>query len=177
MRLLLLLFGLFSLIRQALAHIQSPYFPGYGFSWYDPVCGFACYNAISSAPLSCTSMDHSTGHSHGSGMTSPECRASDIAFLTTLAYCLNSTCDPVEVPTWQREKFWATRVTGSADVLPKWDYSRALEEVDGEPIAKFNASSGNILNETMLVTAESYEMQSRFMVMFDYLEMLQARYS
>ncbi|KAF1812050.1 hypothetical protein P152DRAFT_449835 [Eremomyces bilateralis CBS 781.70] len=91
--------------RSISQHLESPYFPGYGFE---------C------APLTCTAGDHSAGHSHGPGPTSPECRAGDLPFLTTLAYCMNSTCDSVKEPTWERERFWAMRVTGDPAGVPKW---------------------------------------------------------
>jgi hypothetical protein len=168
-----LLLTLSSLTHVSPAHLMSPYFPGYGFSWYDPVCGFACNKAIASAPLSCTS---SGGHSHASGPTSPECYASDTAFLTTLAHCMNSTCDPIKVPTWQMEKFWATKVTGDAAVVPKWDYSKTLKEVSERPTVEYNSSSKGILNQTMLVSKATYEMQSKFLTLFDHLEALQSRY-
>ncbi|KAI9759018.1 MAG: hypothetical protein M1835_000480 [Candelina submexicana] len=109
--------------------------------------------------------------------TSPECRASDTPFLTTLVYCMNLTCDPVKVPIWQKEKFWATKVTGDPNVIPKWDYSRALEEIKGTPMVEFNSGSKSTLNQTMLIGMSTYEIQSRFMVMFDHLEALQPRYS
>jgi len=117
------------------------------------------------------------GHFHGSGPTSPECFASDTAYLTTLAYCMSTRCDSIEVPIWQRERFWSTKVTGDATVLSKWDYTRALEEVMERPTVEFNSSSENVLSQTMLVSDTDYEMQSRFMVSFDYLEALQPKYS
>lgn len=40
---------------------------------------------------------------------------------------------------------------------------------------EFNSSSTDVLNPTMVVTITTYEMQSMFVVMFDYLDMLQAR--
>ncbi|KAK6363063.1 hypothetical protein TWF730_000510 [Orbilia blumenaviensis] len=172
MKVLWLLF--FSWLCEA-AHLESSYFPGYGFSWYNPVCGFACYNSISGATLSCTSTDHSGGHGHGAGPTSPECRAGDTAFLTTLAYCMNITCNADNIPTWRREEFWATKVTGDEAVLPKWDYSRALAEIVDPPTAVFNSSL--VLDETVLVSEATLKMQTNFMVMFDYIEMLQARYA
>ncbi|KAF2841328.1 hypothetical protein M501DRAFT_989858 [Patellaria atrata CBS 101060] len=171
-----LLLALSFLIQSSFAaHLTSYKFPGYGFSWYDPACGFACNNAISSAPLSCTSTEHGHSH-HGSGPTSPECYASDSAYLTTLAYCIKSNCDPAKVPTWKREKYWATKVISGASVAPKWDYSRALEEIIEEPTVEYNSSSGAVLNETMLVPMASYDMNYKFNVMFDHIEMLQARY-
>ena len=90
---------------------------------------------------------------------------------------MNSTCDPIKVPTWQREMFWATMVTGDPAVVPKWDYSRALEEVRERPTVEFNSSSKRTLNQTVVVAKTTYEIQSKFMVMFDYLEALQPRYS
>ncbi|KAK3064204.1 hypothetical protein LTS18_009225 [Coniosporium uncinatum] len=171
-----LLFAVSIVAGPGLAHLQDFAFPGYGFSWYDPVCGYACSNAIASAPLACTSME-AMGHSHGSGPTSPECFASDTAYLTTLAYCMSTRCDSIKVPTWQREKFWSTKVTGDATVLPKWDYTRAVEEVGERPTVEFNSSLENVLSQTMLVSDADYEMQSRFMVLFDYLEALQPKYS
>ena len=171
-----LLIILLSLAHASLAHLKSNAFPGYGFRWYDPVCGYACNNAIASATLECTVMDHSHGHSHAMGATSPACRAGDTPFLTTLAWCMNAMCDPVKVPTWQREKFWATKVTGDPAVVPKWDYSRALEDVGEKPTIEFNASSTDTLNQTVVLGMADYETQSRFMVKFDYLEMLQAKY-
>lgn len=89
---------------------------------------------------------------------------------------MNATCDPVKVPAWQREKFWATQVTGDPAVIPKWDYARTLQEVRGSPAAEFNSSSEDALNQTVSISTTTYEIQSRFMVMFDHLEILQARY-
>ena len=88
---------------------------------------------------------------------------------------MNSTC--AALPTWEREKFWATKVTGDPAILPKWDYSKALEEIKERPTIEFNSSSKETLNETQVVSRESYEIQSKFMVMFEYIEMLQARYA
>jgi hypothetical protein len=165
--------AILAIANPARAHIESFKLPGYGFSWYSPPCAFACYNALSSAMLECTSMDHSGGHSHGSGPTSPECRAGDTAFLTTLAYCMDSNCD-ADTPTWKREQFWSMRVTGDEAVLPKWDYSVALEEIAGTPTVVYNSSE--LLNQTVLLAQETYDMQYNFNIMFDQIEGLQSRY-
>lgn len=168
------------LICSSLAHLEDSHFPGYGFHWYDPVCGYACYNALSSAPLACSS----------GGTTSVSCQASDTAFLTTLAYCMSSPCDTDDVSVWKREKFWAATLMvmgdgmsmddmtmGDMSGLPKWDYTEALLKVTKTPTVEYNSSSKSILNQTMLVSKADYEMQSKFMVLFDYLEALQPRYS
>ena len=121
-------------------------------------------------------MDHSAGHSHGSGPTSPECRAGDAPFLTTLASCIDTYCDMIKVPVWQREQFWAMRVTGDEAVLPKWTYSETLEEINVKPTAEFNSSSMEVLNQTMILPKASFDIQNNFNIMFDFIEMLQARY-
>ena len=89
---------------------------------------------------------------------------------------MNSTCDPIEVPTWRREKFWAIEVTGDPAVVPKWDYSRALEEVVAPPTVEFNIMSHDVLNQTVLVNSAIIGIESKFMVLFNYLEALQPRY-
>ena len=135
---------------------MNPYV-GYGFSWYDPVCGYACNNAITNALLSCTLVKSTGGRSMS-------------------AYCMNPTCDPFKVPTWQRKKFWATKMTGNQVVMPKWDYARALEEAREMSTIEFNFSSGSTLKQTVLVSDAIYKIQSNFIVMSDCLEGLQARY-
>ncbi|TVY42513.1 Ferric/cupric reductase transmembrane component 1 [Lachnellula cervina] len=179
-----LLLPLCFLTASSLAHVKDFHFPDYGFHWYNPVCGNACYDALSSAPLSCSS-----GPS-----TSVAYQANDTAFLAaflaTLAYCMNSTCDADKVPVWKREKFWAATfmpmdegmtmgdmAMGDMSSLPKWDYAEALFEVTEAPTVEFNSSSKSILNQTVLVSKADYEMQSKFMVLFDYLESLQPKYS
>lgn len=156
------------------AHVESFKLPGYGFSWYDVPCAWACYNSLSGAPLACTSMDDSSGHSHGAGPTSPECRAGDTAFLTTLAYCMDSHCDAVKTPTWRRERFWSSHVTGDKTILPKWAYSTALDAIPEPPTTVFNSSE--VLNQTTILGQEAYDKQYNFNVMFDHIEMLQAQY-
>lgn len=159
----------------AAAHIESFKLPGYGFSWYDPPCAFACYNALSGAPLSCSSMDRSGGgHSHGSGPTTPECRANDTPFLTTLAFCMKEHCDKEGISTWRRERYWNDHITGDSGVLPKWDYTEALAHIREAPIEMFNASE--MLTGTVLLSEMAYSMQSNFNVNFDHLEGLQATY-
>ena len=173
---LLLLVTLPSLTHSVFVPPSGAAFPGYGFSWFDPVCAQACHYPIASASLSCTSTEPSGDHATGAFPSSPECFAGDTAFLTTLAYCMNSTCDVIEVPTWRREKFWATMVTGDPAVVPKWDYSRALDEITAPPTVEFNFMSKGTLNQTVLVSSAMYEIQSRFMNLFNYLEALQPRY-
>jgi hypothetical protein len=170
MKLLLLLLGL-AQAQVSVAHLMSHKFPGYGFSWSDPNCAFSCHNSISGAMLECT-MPEKAGHM---GPTPPDCYASDTAYLTTLAYCMKSHCDDDHVSTVEREKFWAFKFTGDPAVAPKWDYSTSLAKVAEPPTIEYNSTTG-VLNQTMLVPQEAYDMQHRFNTIFDYMEMLQARY-
>jgi len=168
-----------ALLSQTRAHSASYKFPGYGFSWYDPVCAYACYNSLTGATLQCTEMDHSMddmGGMHMAGPTTPECRASDVSFLTTLAYCFNTTCDEVAVPVWKREQFWNGKVTGDESVVPKLSYGEALAQIKEMPMVTFNSSSMDALNGTQIVPKTTIDMQSKFMVLFDKLEMVQAKY-
>lgn len=170
-----------ALLAEAKAMSPSTFeFPGYGYSWYDPVCAYACYNSLTGATLQCTEMDHlmdgMEGMHHG-GPTTPECRASDVSFLTTLAYCFNSTCDPVEVPVWKKEQFWGGKVTGDESVAPELTYGQALALVKEMPTVEFNSSSMDVLNGTQIVPEATIKFQSTFMVRFDKLEMVQARYA
>ena len=173
---LLLLVTLSSFTHSVFVPPSGRAFPGYGFEWFEPVCAQACRYPIANALLSCTATEPSADHETHAPPSSPECFAGDTAFLTTMAYCMNSTCDPIEVPTWRKEKFWATFVTGNPTVLPKWDYSRTLEEVIAPPTVEFNFMSTEILNQTVLVSSELYGIESKFMVLFNYLEALQPRY-
>lgn len=164
------------LVRFTFAHLTSNKFPGYGFAWYAPSCGWACYNAISGAILACTEMDHSgSDHSGMTMSTSGDCRAGDTPFLTTLAYCMKTYCDD-RTPVWKREKYWGEQATGGMGVPAKWTYSQALAEIIDKPTAEFNASSEDPLGETVVVPKETYEIQNVFNERFDHMEMLQARY-
>ena len=156
------------LTQNAFAHLRSQHFPGYGFGWYDPPCAFACEDALSAAPLSCTDVE--------TGSSSPECRATNVPFLTSLAYCMQQNCDADSTPAWQRELFWHDKMTGDVSVVPMMDYATALMLVNGTPTVEFNSSSEDVLNTTVLVPDTAYLMQYKFNVMFDHIEMLQARY-
>jgi len=176
---LLWLFIVFA-IPAARAHLTSNYFPGYGFSWYDPDCGFSCYNAVSSASLSCPATDSLAGNSMGMDMTmatgapTPSCQAQNLPFLETIAYCMSTRCS-ADVPIWKREEFWATKLI--TDVVPKWTYSETLVELgNSTPTMMYNASSTEAMTMPMVISNASYDKQSNFNRLFDHIEMLQARY-
>ncbi|USP76285.1 ferric reductase-like transmembrane component [Curvularia clavata] len=165
----------------ARSHLTSNYFPGYGFAWYDPNCGFSCYNAVSSTRLSCPTADTLAGHSMGMGMDmatgapTPGCRAQSLPFLETIAYCMSTRCD-TDVPVWKREEFWATKLISG--VVPKWTYSETLAQLgNSTPTMVYNASSTEVMTMPMTISDSDYNKQFNFNRLFDHIEMLQARYA
>lgn len=136
---------------------------GYGIWPYEPVCAFACLRALSGYMLSCSSeVDmHGGAHMHGSGMTSPRCRAGDTPWLTTLAYCAQTRCAGSGVPTSRLEGFWEAQSTEDAAVPPRWTFSQALANVTGAPPGRElgEDAESEMLNFTALVNAEAYRSQ------------------
>ncbi|KAF2841706.1 ferric reductase transmembrane component 4 [Patellaria atrata CBS 101060] len=168
---------LFSLIFLCLSSSAAGAFTGMGGPLQEPACAYACRNILSGAPLSCTPpMDHSHGHGHSMPpVTSPACRAGDDAYLTSLAYCINTKC-PQDIPIWQFERFWSEpQTTGDAAVPAKWDYRTALDHVKGLPNVTW--AMGNTLNNTMLVNDTFWGIQNRFIPVLDWNSTLLFRYS
>lgn len=140
---------------------------GYGIWPYKPVCAFACLRAFSGYMLTCSSeMDMDGGiHSHGNAMTSPQCRADDTSWLTTLAYCAQTKCTVSDVPTSELEGFWEAQSTGDPTVPPKWSFSQAVANVTEPPQRELGADTeSETLNFTTLVNEEAY--MSQYNAMF-----------
>lgn len=137
---------------------------GYGIWPYKPVCAFACLRALSGYTLTCSSeMDmHGGIHSHGNAMTSPQCRADDTSWLTTLAYCAQTKCaaESGGVPISELEGFWEAQSTEDPTVPPKWSFSQAVTNVSEPPQPELGADAeSEMLNFTALVNAEAYTSQ------------------
>lgn len=149
---------------------------GYPTTMYDPSCAFACRAAIEGAMLACTAMDHrGGGHStQGGSTTSPGCRAADSPFLTTLAWCLSTTCPGDGVETWKMEKYWAEQTTGDAEVKPKWTYGEALVQVVGVPTARI--PQDDMMNTTSLVPHDVWDANKRTLTAFELGEVAHSTY-
>ncbi|KAH6666349.1 ferric reductase transmembrane component 4 [Halenospora varia] len=143
---------------------------------YNPNCAFACRGAIASAMLSCSDMAAMGGMTHhgGSAMTTAECRANDTSFLTTLAWCMSSTCAEYKVETWKLEKYWLDKTTGEPEVMPKWGYTETLGKIKEAPKAEWNEE--DTLNFTALVAHEAWDTQRLTMANFELAETLHSRY-
>ncbi|KAK4442545.1 ferric reductase like transmembrane component-domain-containing protein [Podospora aff. communis PSN243] len=165
-----LLPGLLALSSPAAAFI------GYGITMYDPSCAFGCSDALGGFMLECSDHDHvSSGHSHGGGgPTSPECRAGDTPWLTTLAYCIDTMC-PESVPAWKKEKYWAEQSTGSKTVAPKWTFAEALTQVKEPPTREVGEEE--MLNFTAIANHESWESNTLTRQYFEDAETTHSRYA
>ncbi|KAL8708937.1 MAG: hypothetical protein Q9220_006269 [cf. Caloplaca sp. 1 TL-2023] len=128
---------------------------GYGISMYQPLCAFTCRDVLSTSKLKCSEMDMSGMEMGEMGSeTSPECYATDDAFLDTLAYCISTHCQ--SVPSWRLERYWTMNVAGTAadQPLPKATYQETLANVTVKP--RDTLTVGGDLKRTMLVPEEDY---------------------
>ncbi|KAK4096395.1 hypothetical protein N658DRAFT_569889 [Parathielavia hyrcaniae] len=117
----------------------------------DPACAHACTGSLSGYALECSHVDHTKLSSHGHGPathTSPDCRAGDTPYLTTLAWCLHTKCAPYNVPTSRLEAVWEEKATGVGSVPAKWSYTEALLQVAEPPTRQL--VMGDSINATML---------------------------
>ena len=109
----------------------------------------------------------------GPSKTAP-CIAENDAFLTTLAYCINSTCQANKGPAWKIEKYWADQATGDRTIAAKWTYGEALAQIVRPPTKVWD--SEQMLNDTALLSADDYDYQRSFNELFDWEETVQSTY-
>lgn len=124
---------------------------------YKPLCAHACRDVLSTSMLNCSNHVHMAG-SMGMDMgsdTSPECYATDDAFLQTLAYCISTHCQGVAV--WSLERYWNMNVAGTSpgQPLPKATYQQTLTNITMKPTETLVV--GEDLNKTMIVSDEDYK--------------------
>lgn len=132
---------------------------GYGIYPYEPPCAHACDRSLSSLMLECSSHVALGMDMHGgSAMTSPQCRAGDTPWLTTLAWCMRTKCAESNVSTSELEAFWEKQSTEDPTVAPKWGYSTTLFNVTQPPTRKLTKAD-DTLNFTALVNPAVYEAQ------------------
>lgn len=126
--------------------------------------------------LECSEHDHmGGGHMHGAGPTSPECRAGDTPWLTTLAYCINSTCTE-DVAPWTLEKFWADKSTDDKTVQPKWSYQEALVQLGSMEKPTKELGEEEMLDFTALYNQETWETYRGTLEHFEFAETMHSRY-
>ncbi|KAL8659665.1 MAG: hypothetical protein Q9202_007018 [Teloschistes flavicans] len=130
---------------------------GYGISMYDPLCAFTCRDTLSTSILTCSEhVDMSMGMDMDMGSeTSPDCFATNDAFLQTLAYCIFTHCQGL--PVWRLEEYWTMNVAGTSahQPLPKATYQQTLANITTRPAATL--AVGEDLDNVMIVAGEDYE--------------------
>lgn len=150
---------------------------GYGQSWYDPPCAYACRTVIGYAPLDCPDMDHDATHGdthmHGGSPMAP-CAAQNVDFLATLAYCLGLRCAADGVSPARLEAYWADQASGDPAVPARWTYGAVLANITQPPTRTFQA--GDTLNYTALIADDDYRYQYDFDRFFDWEEAVQSTY-
>ncbi|MCJ1456008.1 hypothetical protein MMC28_006365 [Mycoblastus sanguinarius] len=132
---------------------------GYGIYPYKPPCAHACYRSLSSLMLECSSDTASEREMDSdSEITSPQCRAGETPWLTSLAWCMCTNCAEYNVSTSGLERFWEEQCTGDPTVAPKWGYSTTLFNIAQSPTRELTETD-DTLNITALVNPAVYEAQ------------------
>ncbi|KAH9829724.1 putative ferric-chelate reductase (Fre2) [Teratosphaeria destructans] len=147
-------------------------FVGYGITMFKPGCAYACHDSIKN-PLRCSAADDSMP-----GMTMwttpPECYATDDAYLQTLAYCIFTRCEDVEV--WRLERYWTMNVAGRHihQPSPKYTYRDALAKIDRPPNS--TTPDDEVLAAVSLVDEEAYDANLNTLRVFEEMEVRQDEY-
>ena len=143
---------------------------------YEPPCAFACLRSLSSYTLDCSkSMVMGVMMDEGSVMTSPQCRASNTLWLTTLAWCMQTQCAKFHVATSEMEGFWEEQCTGDPSVVPKWGYTASLENI-AQPPTRELAAADVTLNFTALVSLAVYRAQYNALTAVQWEDSVESRY-
>lgn len=106
---------------------------GYGKTLYNPTCTFACRSVIRKQTLACTPSSSAENHgtAHNPVSTPPKCFVQDLAFLKTMALCIDVYCTLSDKPTTSLiEDYWAshlgTGTLGNYQYIPVLSYKDAL---------------------------------------------------
>ena len=132
-------------------------FIGYGYSLYDPLCAYTCRDLFSSSRLNCSEpMDPAATDEDAEADTTPECYATDDAFLQSLAYCLSTHCQDVSL--WDLEEYWGKYEADwePRKAIPKASYQQTSQNITTKPTDILVI--GEDLNKTMMVSDEDYEL-------------------
>ncbi|KAM7187165.1 Ferric reductase like transmembrane component domain containing protein [Naviculisporaceae sp. PSN 640] len=139
---------------------------GFGISMYPDLCCQACHDSLAHLYLSCTTFEDPSGHGgmggmvkrddEGAGkimlmgMTSDECRASNKAWLETMAYCIQQNCNADGYPADKQAECFSSQATGGG-TEPKFH-----ESLPDHPPTQELAPEAMWLNETSLVNSDMY---------------------
>ncbi|KAK8018801.1 hypothetical protein PG991_007991 [Apiospora marii] len=161
---------------------------GFGIDLYQDLCCQACHDALSTLFLNCTTfMEQPEGGASDEGMsgmggmgmdmdmpmgmTSDECRATNLPWLQTMAHCIQSRCDVDGYPSEKQAQCFSNHAVGGA--------SEPTFEGSMPPVAPMVELPAEAmwLNETSLVNGESYYSIHGTLGEFAREEYLHSRYS
>lgn len=87
--------------------------------------------------------------------TTPQCRAQDTSWLTSLAYCVQAKCADSGLVVSDLERFWEQQSTEDPATAAKWGYTTSLQHV-GSPPNESLATPDDTINRTVLVNPNTY---------------------
>ncbi|KAH7192828.1 ferric reductase like transmembrane component-domain-containing protein [Fusarium flagelliforme] len=144
---------------------------GYGITMYDPPCAYGCIDTVKSWPLQCDG-DHGMDHDMSS---TPECKATNDAFLATLAWCFHTHCPDIKNSTLER--VWEMDIVGRKKVQPspKFSYQVALALAYESPPTEI-VDSEAVLNKTSLVDEAVWQSNFNADYIFEKMEAVTEKY-
>jgi hypothetical protein len=119
---------------------------GLGRNLFQPTCCYACLSSFWSLLLPCSQVDP-----RAFSNTSPQCHASNTAYLSSLAYCMEQKCGADNVSTSLIEQCW-NRVAG--DGLHVSSFNSSLPLV--APTSELAYDATTLGGTSMLVNASYY---------------------
>ncbi|KPA37340.1 ferric-chelate reductase [Fusarium langsethiae] len=150
---------------------------GYGVTMYDPPCAYECIDTVKSWSLNCAG-DHGMDHDMGSmdmAAATPECKATNDAFLETMAWCFHIYCKDINNSTLER--VWEMDIVGRNKVQPspKHSYQVALALAYKSPPTEV-VDSAAVLNKTSLVDEATWLSNSNADYIFERMEAVTEKY-
>ncbi|KAI1121956.1 ferric reductase like transmembrane component-domain-containing protein [Nemania abortiva] len=155
---------------------------GFGLSLYEDSCSLACHDSLSSLYLSCTTFSNHDGMTGMKemdmgmdmgmmGMTTEECRTSNMPWLQTMAYCIQQACGAQGYTVERQARCFSTHAVAGAseptfhECLPMTAPTVELPE------------NATWLNNTSLVNQHLYHATHGTLEEFARSEYLHTRYS
>jgi hypothetical protein len=159
---------------------------GYGIlgagKWlYKPTCAHSCRRQIIYSPLVCdgdSGGSHSTGsHSH-SASPDTACFLENVAFLQTMALCLDTHCGVDSATLGDLQTYWEEGhlAKGTLSDLslpqPALNYQEALEGAREEVARRtvIDLVKGEVLNETMRISDDDFRAMYNYQLAFEWGE-------
>ncbi|KAF7559177.1 hypothetical protein G7046_g4986 [Stylonectria norvegica] len=138
---------------------------GYGNAVDDPMCAYACDYAVPST-LDCPEFANMTAEEKAAAYPSTECFATNIPYLTSIAWCIHERCD-ASVKTSLIDKFWEDDLIyglAEAGLTVKYNYGEAMALINPKhPPAELSPDE-TTLNRTIAIPDDLYDSYMRAVV-------------